>query len=415
MPKLGVDIIDRNQQKISFRVFAFDKKGVNLIMRVRENRESTSERFKEFVLPMTREHPHVYSLTVGGLGLDLQYKFQLPGEGEFPDPYSNYQPVDVHGFSQVIDHAAYIWNDTGWKGKELEELIIYELHIGTFTEAGTFRATEERLDYLQELGVTAVELMPVTQTPGRWNWGYDGVLPFSVNNNYGTPKDLKRLVDECHRRELAVLLDVVYNHFGPEGNYLPRFGPYFTSKHQTPWGPAVNYDDACCEFTRQLVLDNVVFWLEKYHFDGLRLDAVHAIKDDSDPHILQEIALTARKLEKKLGRRLVVIAETDENQVKLISPEGYGLDAQWLDDFHHCIHTVLTGENSGYYIDYGRIEDFEKVYKNYLFTGEYSQFWKKPRGTDGSDVPGKRFIVATQTHDQVGNRAQGDRLVDLVG
>lgn len=415
MPKLGVDITDRNQQRINFRVFAFDKKGVNLILRVRENGDCSGERFKEFILPMVREHPHVYSLTVEGLGLDLQYKFQLPGEGEFPNPYSNYQPVDVHGFSQVIDHFDYTWNDTGWKGKDLEELIIYELHVGTFTEAGTFRAAEERLDYLQELGVTAIELMPVTQTPGRWNWGYDGVLPFSVNNNYGTPYDLKRLVDECHRREMAVLLDVVYNHFGPEGNYLPRFGPYFTSKYQTPWGAAVNYDDAYSGFTRRLVLDNVVYWLEKYHFDGLRLDAVHAIKDNSETHILQEIALTAKKLEKKLGRRLVVIAETDENQAKLISPEGYGLDAQWLDDFHHCIHTALTGEDRGYYMDYGRIEDFEKVYKNYLYTGEYSRFWKKPRGTDGSDIPGKRFIVATQTHDQVGNRARGDRLVHLVG
>lgn len=409
MLPMGAVVLDSDNQRISFRVFAHNKPGVNLVLH-----KNGSEK----VLPMVEEQADIYSLTVEGMGIDLLYKYQLPGEGDFPDPYSGYQPDGVHGFSQVVDHAAYAWRDAGWRGIDQEELIIYEMHVGAFTMDGTFRAVEDRLDYLVELGVNAVEIMPVAQTPGRWNWGYDGVLLFSVNHNYGTPDDFRRLIDRCHQKGLAVLLDVVYNHLGPEGNYLPRFGPYFTHKHQTPWGAAVNYDDVYAEFTRRLVLDNAAHWLNNYHLDGLRLDAVHAIRDDSEPHILQEIAEAARKMESDTGRRLVVIAETDENRAQLLNPVsqgGYGIHAQWLDDFHHCIHTVMTGEDSGYYQDYGDIRRFEKVFKNYLYTGEYSRFWKKPRGTDGSAVPGKRFVVATQTHDQVGNRAQGERLSHLVG
>ena len=409
MMPMGAAILDKGKQQISFRVFAHNKSGVDLVLSV-----GGTER----VLPMNLERADVYSLTVEGLGLDLLYKFRLPGEGDFPDPYSGFQPFGVHGFSQVVDHASYTWNDTGWKGQDQEKFIIYELHVGSFTPQGVFSAAGDRLDYLLELGVNTIEVMPVAQAPGRWNWGYDGVFPFSVNHNYGSPEDFRRLVDRCHQKGIGVLLDVVYNHLGPEGNYLPRFGPYFTDKYQTPWGAALNYDDVFSGYTRRLVLDNVAHWLENYHLDGLRLDAVHAIIDRSEPHILKEIASTARDLEKRLGRRLVIVAETDENRSQLISPEdrgGYGIHAQWLDDFHHCIHTVMTGEDSGYYADYGRIEGFEKVFRNYLYTGEYSAFWKKPRGTDGSANPGKQFVVATQTHDQVGNRAKGERLSHLVG
>jgi maltooligosyltrehalose trehalohydrolase len=408
MKRMGAWIKDPQNAEVSFRVFAFDKPEISLVVQSKDRVE---------LFPMTEERPHVYTATVTGLGLDLLYKFRLANDKNFPDPYSHFQPFGVHEFSQVVNHQTYTWHDQSWPGRDLEEMVIYELHVGTFTAEGTFRAAAAKLDYLLELGVNTLELMPLAQTPGRWNWGYDGVFLFSVNHNYGTPDDLKYLIDQCHQKGLAVLLDVVYNHLGPEGNYLPEFGPYFTYKHETPWGAAVNYDDAFCEFTRQMVLDNVTHWIENYHFDGLRLDAVHAILDDSELHILQEISQTVKKLAAQQGRRLVVIAETDENNVKLINPidqGGYGIDAQWMDDFHHCIHTVLTGELDGYYLDYGRIKDFEKVFKNYLYTGEYSRFLKKNRGSDASANPGKQFVVATQNHDQVGNRAQGERLSQLV-
>ncbi len=405
---MGAQIQDRSKQKIWFQVFAFNKKGVSLLLQSGE---------AEQVIPMNQEEPYIYRTEVEGLGLDLLYKFRIKEEGDFPDPYSQYQPQGIHSYSQVIDQEAYQWQDGSWKGRELEEMIIYEMHIGTFTPEGTFRAAVDRLDYLLDLGINTVELMPVVQTPGKWNWGYDGINFFSVNKNYGTPDDLKYLVDCCHQKGLSVLLDVVYNHLGPEGNYLPVYAPYFTDKHDTPWGSAVNFDDEYCEFTRRMVLDSVRYWLENYHFDGLRLDAVNAIKDESPVHILQEIAFAGRELSHQLGRKIWIIAETDENDVTVINPwekGGYGIDAQWMDDMHHVIHTVLTGEDNGYYMDYGNIEGLAKVYQNYLYTGEYSHFWGRKRGTDASENPGRQFIVALQTHDQVGNRAQSDRMSTLV-
>jgi maltooligosyltrehalose trehalohydrolase len=405
MLKMGASIINGG---VSFRVFAYNRKRVALVVH-RNGREE--------VFPMTEEEPHLYSTVLEGAGPGLLYKFRLDDEGDFPDPYSHYQPEGVHGFSQVIDHNSYRWQDENWRGRNLEELVIMEIHVGTFSQEGTFKGVADRLDYLRELGVNAIELMPVVQTPGRWNWGYDGANLFSVNNNYGTPDDLKQLIDSCHREQIAVILDVVYNHFGPEGNYIPVYGPYLTDKYQTPWGPAVNYDDRYSRYTRKMVLDNIRYWLEDYHIDGLRLDAVHAIKDSSPIHILQEIALTVRNLSLKQNRRKFVIAESDANDSRLINPldrGGYGMDAQWMDDFHHCIHTVLTGEHQGYYIDYGWPEYLEKVFKNYLYTGQYSRYWGKKRGTDGSRNPGRQFVVAIQNHDQVGNRGWGERLAALV-
>lgn len=407
MFKMGARIINKDEGRVEFRIFAYDKKEVCVIIK-------TGAGVEEF--PMQEEQPHLYSITVEGLGIELLYKFKLDGE-EYPDPYSNFQPSGVHGFSQLIDHESYRWQDSQWKGLDPEELIIMEIHVGTFTEAGTFSAIVDKLDYLLELGINAIELMPVAQTPGKWNWGYDGANLFSVNHNYGTPDDLKNLIDHCHQKNIAVILDVVYNHFGPEGNYLHAYGPYFTHKHETPWGAALNYDDRYREYTREMVLNNVGYWLKLYRFDGLRLDAVHTIVDSSPIHILQEISLLVKNLSIKHGRKMFVTAESDGNNVRLINPldeGGYGIDAQWMDDFHHCIHTALTGEQEGYYIDYGPIEDFSKVYKNYLYTGEYSKCWDKPRGTDGSQNPGKQFVVCIQNHDQVGNRAKGDRLSTLV-
>ncbi|MGI6318946.1 MAG: malto-oligosyltrehalose trehalohydrolase [Firmicutes bacterium] len=408
MEKMGFNIIDREKARIEFRVFAYQKKGVSLLLRTKDG---------EKTIPMEQEEPHIYSTVVEGLGLDVLYKFSIENEGDYPDPYSNYQPQGVHGFSQVIDHGSYSWNDGQWKGRDLEKFIIYELHPGTFSPEGTFKGTVEKLDYLLELGINAIELMPVTQTPGRWNWGYDGANLFSVNKNYGTPDDLKHLVDTCHQKEISVILDVVYNHLGPEGNYLPVYGPYFTEKHKTGWGAAVNYDDAFSEYTRAMVLENIRYWLEEYHIDCLRLDAIHAIMDESDIHILQQMSSTAKAVGKKIGRKIFLIAETDENNVKIINPPekgGYGIDAQWMDDFHHIIHSVLTGEKGGYYQDYGRLEGLEKAFKNYLYTGEFSQFWQKNRGTDASQNPGYQFVVSLQNHDQVGNRARGGRISVLV-
>ncbi|RQD77239.1 MAG: malto-oligosyltrehalose trehalohydrolase [Candidatus Syntrophonatronum acetioxidans] len=408
MKKMGPLVLDRNREKILFRVFAYDKKGVSLVVKGGD---------KEKIIPMEKESSHIYSTIIEGLGTTPLYKFRLQEEGDFPDPFSPCQPSGVHGFSQVVDHEGYSWKDHRWQGIKQEEMIIYEIHVGTFTPRGTFEGVIEKLDYLLDLGINTIELMPVTQTPGRWNWGYDGVNLFSVNHNYGTPEELKLLVDTCHQKGLSLILDVVYNHLGPEGNYLPRFGPYFTCKHETPWGPAVNYDDRYSLHTREMVLENVRYWREKYHIDGLRLDAVHTIIDNSPVHILQEIGEQARKLADKEGRGYWIIAESDENDVKLIDPPsrgGYGLHGVWMDDFHHCLHTSLTGEKMGYYMDYRGIKDMEKAFKNFIYIGQRSSYWGKPRGKDASQNPGHQFVVALQNHDQVGNRARGERLSSLV-
>ena len=410
MERLGASILDGDKNLVQFCLYAEGVSGVSLLL---------EEGGKSREITMRQIGSSLYRAVVAGRGRGLRYKYRLKGGGGgvFPDPFSHYQPEGVHGFSEVVDHGAYRWNDGGWQGIAQEKAIIYELHPGTFSEKGTFAGITEKLDYLLELGINTIELMPLTQTPGRWNWGYDGVNLFSVNRNYGRPEELKELIDRCHQKGLAVILDIVYNHFGPEGSYLARFGPYFTEKYETPWGAAVNFDDSGCTAARQMVLESVRHWIERYHLDGLRLDAVHAIKDESKPHIMEEIALLARGLEQKLGRSIVIIAETDANDAQLIRPVeegGSGIDAQWMDDFHHTVHSILTGEKQGYYCDYGRMEDLEKVYRNFLYTGGYSRFWKKSRGSDGADLPGKRFVVAIQTHDQVGNRARGERLSHLV-
>ncbi len=408
MKKMGPVVLDRDRGEVMFRVFAYDKKGVSLVVK---------DKGKEKVIPMEEESPHVYSTLIKGFGPCPLYKFRLHDEGDYPDPFSPFQPFGVHGFSQVVDHEGFPWKDHLWRGIEQEKMIIYEIHVGTFTPRGTFKGVMEKLDYLLDLGINTIELMPLTQTPGRWNWGYDGVNLFSVNHNYGTPQDLKLLIDTCHQKGISLLLDVVYNHLGPEGNYLPLFGPYFTFKHKTPWGAAVNFDDQYSRYTREMVLQNICYWREKYHFDGLRLDAVHAIKDESPVHILQEIGEKARELADREGRSYWIIAESDENDVRLIDPPsrgGYGLHGVWMDDFHHCIHTTLTGEREGYYMDYRGIKDLEKVFKNFIYTGQMSSYWRKTRGRDASQYPGYQFVVALQNHDQVGNRAQGERLSSLV-
>jgi maltooligosyltrehalose trehalohydrolase len=348
------------------------------------------------------------------------YQYVLDGVDVRPDPASLFQPEGVHGPSQVVDVGGFPWHDRGWEGVALEDLVIYELHVGTCSPAGTFDSLAPMLRQLKEgLGVTAVELMPIAQFPGTRNWGYDGVFPYAVQNSYGGPAAFARLVDRCHQAGLAVLLDVVYNHLGPEGNYLRGFGPYFSAKYTTPWGEALNYDGPGSDQVRRFVLDNAIHWIRSFHVDGLRLDAVHGIFDSSPKHILQELAEEARMVERDLGRRVLVVAESDLNDPKLVKRVedcGYGLDGQWADDMHHALHSYLTGESFGYYQDFGGLGDVAKAFvEPFVYDGRYSAYRRKRHGESSKGVPGRRFVVFSQNHDQVGNRADGARLSTIAG
>ena len=346
------------------------------------------------------------------------YQFVLDGEGPLPDPRSPWQPTGVHGPSRTVDHAAFDWTDAGWRPPALADAIIYELHIGTFTLSGTFDAAIERLCDLAELEVTHLEIMPVAEFSGDRGWGYDGVDLYAPHHAYGGPDGLKRFVDAAHAAGLAVLLDVVYNHLGPEGNHLPRYGPYFTSKYATPWGDAVNFDDAGSHEVRRFVIDNALMWMRDYHLDGLRLDAVHAIHDQSAIHILEELAAATRELEVEVGRSKILIAESDLNDPRLVRPVadgGYGLDAVWADDVHHAFHVALTGEETGYYADFADADALARAVSDpFLYAGNYSEVRDRLHGRPAGDLPGSCFVVALQNHDQVGNRARGERLAHLV-
>jgi maltooligosyltrehalose trehalohydrolase len=368
--------------------------------------------------PMEAEARGFFRLTRADIPEGQRYAYRLHGGPERPDPASLWQPEGVHGPSAVVRPERFAWTDRGWKGLPHADLVFYELHVGTFTPEGTFDAIIPRLDALRALGVTAVELMPVGQFPGTRNWGYDGAFPYAVQDSYGGVRGLQRLVDACHARGLAVFLDVVYNHLGPEGNYLNEFAPYFTDRYHTPWGTAVNYDGAGSDPVRDYVLDNVRMWIEEFHADGLRLDAVHAIFDGSARHILRAIKETADDAARRAERMVAVIAESDLNDVRLLLPPergGYGLDGQWSDDFHHAVHAYLTGERHGYYQDFGRVEDLAKVLvEPFLVAGTYSAHRDRTHGAPAQDLSGDRFVVSIQNHDQVGNRARGDRLAALV-
>ena len=364
-------------------------------------------------LPMT-EFQNGWRQTEAVASAGDRYGYVLDGDGPFPDPRSRSQPDGVHGLSAVPDPGAHGWQDGDWTGLELREAVIYELHVGTFTPGGTFDTAIERLDHLVELGVNAVELMPVVEFSGERGWGYDGVDLFAPHHAYGGPAGLRRLVDACHRRGLAVVMDVVYNHLGPEGNYLGRYGPYFTDRYSTPWGAAVNYDDRGSQEVRELVFENALMWLTDYHCDGLRLDAVHAIWDFSARHLLEELSERVRAL----GGRHFLIAESDLNDPRLVTaPErgGLGIDAQWSDDLHHSLHTVLTGEGSGYYADFGSLEQLGKALRQaFVYDGEYSEFRGRRHGRSPAGLPPHRFLAYAQNHDQIGNRARGERLSQLV-
>jgi maltooligosyltrehalose trehalohydrolase len=343
----------------------------------------------------------------------VDYAFRIEGEGPFPDPRSGWQPSGVHGPSRWVDHGRFAWSDQGWRQPPLGSAVIYELHVGTFTPKGTFEAVIEKLDHLLSLGVTHLELMPVAEFPGSRGWGYDGVDLYAPHHAYGGPDGLKRLVDACHGKGLAVILDVVYNHLGPSGNYLSRFGPYFTNRYATPWGEAVNLDGPGSDEVRRFFLDNALMWLRDYHLDGLRIDAVHAILDTSATHVLEALSAEVRQLESHLGRTFLLIAESDLNDPRVVrSPEvgGYGLDAQWNEDFHHALHAALTGERHGYYADFGSLDHLAKTLtRGFAYDGRFSGFRQRSHGRPAAGLSGSRFVGCLQNHDQVGNRARGDR------
>jgi maltooligosyltrehalose trehalohydrolase len=361
--------------------------------------------------------PGVSPEITAGPGTD--YAFSLDGGPPLPDPRSPFQPHGVHRPSRTVDHDAFAWTDQQWRGgAPLPSALLYELHVGTFTPEGTFESAIERLGELVDLGVTHVELMPVCEFPGRRGWGYDGVDLFAPHHAYGGPEGLKRLVDACHRAGLAVIIDVVYNHLGPDGNYLGAYGPYFTDRYNTPWGQAVNFDGTGSDEVRNFVGDNACMWLADYHADGLRLDAVHAIFDSSATDILEELGGRVAALEARLGRRLHVIAESDLNDPRLIrsvEAGGCGLDAAWSDDFHHALHSVLTGERTGYYEDFGDLAHLAAAWeRGYVYDGRFSSHRGRRHGRPVDQLPGHRLLGYLQNHDQVGNRATGERSAALM-
>ncbi len=348
-----------------------------------------------------------------------RYSFVLDdGDAAYPDPRSLWQPDGVHAASCVYDHMRFTWTDDDWQAPPLSSAILYELHVGTFTAEGTLDAAIGRLDHLRATGVTHVELMPVAAFDGNHGWGYDGVALFAAHEPYGGPDALKRFVDACHARGLAVLLDVVYNHFGPSGNYSTKFAPYLTQSHVTPWGGAVNLEGAGSDEVRRFYCDNALSWLRDYHLDGLRLDAVHAFVDRSATHFLEQLSAEVEVLAAQLGRHLVLIAESDLNDPRIVTPRaagGYGMDAQWSDDFHHALFSLLTGESQGYYKDFGRLEQLAKALtSNFVLDGTYSPYRDRLHGRPATHLCSHRFLGYIQNHDQVGNRAQGDRLYPMV-
>src|SRR6185437_922111 len=372
----------------------------------------------EQVVRMEKDERGYHCAALSNLAAGDRYLYQLDDTHERPDPASRFQPDGVHGPSQLVDLGAFEWSDSNWKGRPLGTSIFYELHVGTYTRAGTFDGIIQRLPELSDLGVTTIELMPVAQFPGSRNWGYDGVYLFAPQNSYGGPYSLQRLVDAAHAHSLAMTLDVVYNHLGPEGNYLGEYGPYFTEKYRTTWGKAINFDDAQSDPVRQYFIQNALYWLKEFHFDALRLDAIHGIFDFSARHFLAELQDEASALAKKLGREIHLIAESDLNDARLLLPHekgGYGLPAEWSDDFHHSLHTLLTKEQTGYYGDFGRVHHLATVIKDgWYYHGQFSKYRQRRHGNSASGITKSHFVVCSQNHDQVGNRALGERLSQLV-
>jgi maltooligosyltrehalose trehalohydrolase len=371
------------------------------------------------LIPMERDSSGHFRAVVDGVEPGARYSYRLDQGDTRPDPASRFQPDGVHGVSQVVDPSAFPWTDQAWKGVALRDTVVYELHVGTYTRQGTFAALIPHLDRLTDLGVTTMEIMPISQFPGARNWGYDGVFPFAVQNSYGTPNDLQLLIDAAHAKKLAVCLDVVYNHLGPEGNYLNEYGPYFTDFYRTPWGSALNFDGRHSDHVRHFFIQSALYWLEQFHFDALRLDAVHSIYDASANPFLAELSNEVRALSQRSGREIVLIAESDLNDARMALPtgpeaEGLGMHGQWSDDFHHSLHSLITKETAGYYQDFGTIHHLAKTISNgWYYDGIYAPHRERRHGNSPLKLEPEQFVVCIQNHDQVGNRALGDRISDL--
>ena len=374
----------------------------------------THERF----IPMTKNQCGYYQVHLNDIEPESRYVYQLDDLQEYPDPASRFQPDGVHGPSEIIDLVAFQWTDANWRAPSLKESILYELHVGTYSNKGSLDGVCSHLAELADLGVTTIELMPVAQFPGSRNWGYDGVYPFAVQDSYGGPLALQRLVNAAHAQGLAVALDVVYNHLGPEGNYLGQFGPYFSDRYRTPWGQAINFDGPHSGPVRQFFIENALFWFEQFHIDVLRLDAIHGIYDFGAFHILAELEKHVQLASKRLGRELCLIAESDLNDARVLWPGekgGYGLPGQWSDDFHHSLNTLLTRETQGYYSDFGSVDHLAGVLRDgWFYQGQYSKFRRRRHGNSPAGISRSHFVVFSQNHDQVGNRACGERLSALV-
>jgi maltooligosyltrehalose trehalohydrolase len=398
----------RNGDNVEFRVWA--PKITNLTVRILGAKIQT--------IPMTRTPDSEFVATVPHLSEGMDYFYVLEGERERPDPVSRWQPQGVHGPSRIVNPKSFGWSDQGWSGVPLKDFIIYELHTGTFTREGTFESIIPRLPYLRDLGITAIEIMPVAEVPGNRNWGYDGASLYSPQSSYGGPTGLKKLVDACHHHGLAVVLDVVYNHLGPEGNYLPEFAPCFTDAHHTPWGKAINFDGPESDGVRRFVIDNALYWLTEYHVDALRLDAIHGIYDFGARHILDELSEAFQRQAQRLKRQAWIIAESDLEDVRIINPRavgGYALDAQWHDDFHHALYALLTGEQEGFLMDFGSLSDLAKSIRvGFVHDWKYSRYRRRHYGSSSKDRPGEQFVAFIQNHDQVANTSRGKRLSSLV-
>ncbi len=393
--------------KCSFLVWAPRAKKVELRI------SSPDER----IIPMQTSQFGYFQADATGIRPGALYMYRLDETKNRPDPVSRFQPLGVHGPSQVVDNQ-FRWTDASWRGLPLEKYVLYELHVGTFTPEGTFDAIIPRLADLKDLGISAIELMPVAQFPGNRNWGYDGVYPYAVQDSYGGPEGLKRLINACHLHGIAVVLDVVYNHLGPEGNYCSDFGDYFTDVYKTPWGQALNFEGSGSDEVRRFFIENASEWVTGFHIDALRLDAIHAIVDPSAKPFLQELASAVHARAEQLDRLIYLFPESNRNDAREISPSaagGLGLDAVWNDDFHHSLHVLLMGEQSGYYADFQGIDDLARAFRDgFVYSGQYSEYRKRRHGNSSKKIPGERLIVFAQNHDQVGNRRLGDRLSQLV-
>ena len=402
----------RSGYSVEFRVWAPNL--TSLAVRVMGGNEGEPSR----TIPMRQSSDSEFVATVPQVGAGADYVYVLDGERERPDPVSRWQPGGVHAPSRVVDPASFRWSDQGWSGIPLRDFIIYELHTGTFTRDGTFAGVIARLPYLRDLGVTAIEIMPVAEVPGNRNWGYDGASLYASQSSYGGPTGLKKLVDACHQHGLAVVLDVVYNHLGPEGNYLPEFAPCFTDTHHTPWGKAINFDGPESDGVRRFIIDNALYWLTEYHVDALRLDAIHGIYDFGARHILDELSQAFQDQARSLQRQAWLIAESDLEDVRIINPRakgGYAFDAQWHDDFHHALYALLTGQREGFLMDFGAVANLSKsVTEGFVFDWRYSHYRRRHYGSSSKNRPGEQFVGFIQNHDQVANTSRGKRLSSLV-